>query len=317
MHANARGTEARRSTLRVVEQEEAEQEDEVVEEGVIRREDDPDLERGDDREAHEPRPGPEPRKPDDAELDDEREHHREGVEPMRKVLRVPADPRRERAVLVVVIHRREAGPLRVTAQNLDDARLEVDPKPLPPQQKERRTRRRGGLAEPRTEPSRREEERQERRLEEHAVGLVHRELLADRDEGEESDPRDRDRPAGPDIDDEEERRREPEDDERRERAVARAEPEKRRREPQALDGPRLGLELAKVVVRGKDSARADQSVNLVGERNERGEEDPAERAKEEPARPETRGPPHEETLERRRLRELEGRRRIHRGHARW
>ena len=58
------------------------------------------------------------------------------MKPVRQVLCIPADPGRQRSVLVVLIHRREVAPLGVSAQKLHRARLEVDAEPFPLEQEQ-------------------------------------------------------------------------------------------------------------------------------------------------------------------------------------
>ncbi len=53
------------------------------------------------------------------------------MKPVRQVLDVPADPRWQRAVLVVLIHRREIAPFNIAAQQFHNAGLKVDAEPLP------------------------------------------------------------------------------------------------------------------------------------------------------------------------------------------
>src|SRR4051794_22214836 len=91
---------------------------------------------------------------------------------MRPLLHVPADPRRQRTILVVLVHRRQVAPLLLAAEELHQARLEVDPEPLPLQHEDGRARRRLIETELRTDAARREKDRQQRGLEEHAVRLI-------------------------------------------------------------------------------------------------------------------------------------------------
>jgi len=118
----------------VVQQEEAEDEHQVVEEGIVGREDDADLEHGADSKAGEAEWPRQPGEPDEDELQDEREERGGGVEAVRELVDVPADPGGQRTGFVVVVHRGQMPPLLVAAHQLDQARFEIDPEPLPAQQ---------------------------------------------------------------------------------------------------------------------------------------------------------------------------------------
>src|ERR1041385_4314245 len=59
-----------------------------------------------------------------------------GVEPVGKLLYVPANPRGERAVLVVVIHGRQMPPGIVPAGKLYNAGFKIDAEPFPPKKKQ-------------------------------------------------------------------------------------------------------------------------------------------------------------------------------------
>ncbi len=58
------------------------------------------------------------------------------VEPVRQVLNVPTDPGGQGTVLVVLIHRGQVAPFGVAAEQLHQARFEVDAEPLPLQQEQ-------------------------------------------------------------------------------------------------------------------------------------------------------------------------------------
>ena len=128
-----------------------------------------------------------------------------GMEPVRQMLHVPADPGRQRPVLVVLVHGGEVAPLR-------DRRWPASP---------RRTRSRCGTtpiaagtgwrgrrmiaAEAWTKSRRREEQRDESRLQQHAVRLVAGEILRSGNEGEKADEADEQHAARPDIGDQQQR----------------------------------------------------------------------------------------------------------------
>ncbi len=58
------------------------------------------------------------------------------MEPVRQVLDVPADPGGQGTVLVVLVHRRQMAPFLVAAEQLHQARFEVNAEPLPLQQEQ-------------------------------------------------------------------------------------------------------------------------------------------------------------------------------------
>src|SRR5215472_4181021 len=120
--------------VHVVEKKEAESEDEVIEECVVGGEDDDDFPRRDDEKQDEAHPAREEEHEDEEKFHRQREDHGGGVEPVGEMLNVPTDPGGERAVLVVLVHCGEVAPLRIAAQLLHQARLEVDAEPLPAEQ---------------------------------------------------------------------------------------------------------------------------------------------------------------------------------------
>ncbi len=105
------------------------------------------------------------------------EEDRGGVKSVREVLHVPANPARQRAILIVVVHGGEIAPGSVAAGELHHAGFEIDAKPFPEQQKKAGARGRMPAAQARTESGRGEEKRDESCLEQHAVGLIAREIL--------------------------------------------------------------------------------------------------------------------------------------------
>ena len=115
----------------VIEQQYAERKNEVVQERVVRRDDDADFPRGDDEEAEKADSARKKEHENESEFQHERAPGRGDVKPMWKMLDVPADPGGKRPVLVVLVHRGEAAPLRVAAKQLDDAGFEVNSEPLP------------------------------------------------------------------------------------------------------------------------------------------------------------------------------------------
>ena len=154
---------------------------------------------------------------------------------MRHLLDVPSEPRRQRTVLVVVVHRREIPPRWIAAEDLYQAGLEVDPEPLPAQHEEAEARRRIARAESRPKAAWRAEVGQETRLQEHPVRLVGRENLQRSDTGEKQQRADRDRQSRPDIEHEKSGSGDPSDDDEAQHRVGRVDPEDGWRVPEALD----------------------------------------------------------------------------------
>src|SRR5439155_14831573 len=109
-------------------------EHQIVEKRVVRCGDHADLPRRDNAEAHNA-PGTW-QKPDpyDDELERESAECGGGVKPMREMLDVPTNPRWQRAILVILVHRGEIPPLRIAAGKFDHAGFEVNAKPLPQQE---------------------------------------------------------------------------------------------------------------------------------------------------------------------------------------
>src|SRR5262245_14481126 len=100
------------------------------------------------------------------------------MKPVRKMLHIPSDPRGQRPVLVVLIHGSEVAPLRIAAQQLDRARLKIDAKPLPQQQKQTNPRWRTVTSQPRPQPARRKKQTDESGFEQHAIRLVAGKILS-------------------------------------------------------------------------------------------------------------------------------------------
>src|SRR5215467_11436334 len=99
------------------------------------------------------------------------------MKPVRKVLSVPANPGRQGAVLVVLVHGGEMPPLRIAAQQFDGARLEINPKPLPLQQEQAGARGWNGRAHPWTKSRRRKEQGNESSFQQHPVRLISGKIL--------------------------------------------------------------------------------------------------------------------------------------------
>ena len=156
----------------VIEQQDAEREHEVIQEGVVGGEDDAEFPRRDDEEADEAHAARKKEHEDEAEFQHQRARRSGGVKPMWQMLDVPADPGGQRAVLVVLVHRGEVAPLRIAAEQLDHAGFEVDAEPLPLQEEQAGARRRMVSSPAGPDAARREEECDEAGFEQHAVGLI-------------------------------------------------------------------------------------------------------------------------------------------------
>lgn len=254
-----RGRERRRR------RENSEREHEVIEKAVVRRRDDRDLKRRENSERRESEISVSKHAEHEHELDRERRACREDVEPVRELVRPPADPRRERTVLVVVIHRGEIAPARIAARDLRDARLEVDTEALPQEDEAHGARRRLRLAPAGSQPARREDERGGGRFDEHPFGLVRREILRSGHERDETNSADDDARARRDVRDEERRRREPDRRERDEPVIVRRDPQERR------DRRPLPAIRVRQLPHRQDSLIADEAEDLERERIEDGE----------------------------------------------
>ena len=120
----------------VVEQQDAERQDEVVEKCVVGGEDDGNFEWRDDAKAQDAETPGKKEQPDEDELGGESVEDGGGVKPVRQLLDLPANPGGERAVLVIVVHGGELAPGNVAAGDFGDAGFEIDAKPFPLKKKE-------------------------------------------------------------------------------------------------------------------------------------------------------------------------------------
>ena len=267
----------------VVEEEEAEGEDEVVEEGVVGGEDDADFPGRDDAEADEADTAGEEKHPDDGEFHDEGAAGGADLEPVGQMLDVPADEGGQGTVLVVLVHRGEVTPLGIAGEQLDDAGFEIDAEPLPLQEEECGARRRGVDAPAGPESARREEEGEEAGFKEHAVGLVAGEVAGGRDEGQEADEAEEEAEAWPDVEEGEDGGNEAGPDDDHHRVGAGGIPEEGGRVPETQHAGRLALNGGEEVGGGQDAVWADEAFDLKDEREERGEVDAGKSAEEDPA----------------------------------
>src|SRR5580658_3313430 len=117
------------------------------------------------------------------------------------MLGVPADPSRERSILVILVHRREIAPLEIAARDFRNAGFEVDAEPLPQQEIKRRAHRRPGLSKPGPESTGREKEREETCLEQHSIRLIPREFSRGANKRKKTEKADDEHPARPNIED--------------------------------------------------------------------------------------------------------------------
>ncbi len=198
------------------------------------------------------------------------------------MLRVPADPRGQRAVLVVLVHRGEVAPGRVAARQLHHARLEVDAEPLPQQQQDRRPRWRPPRSPPRQQPRRSQKEREKPRLQQHPIGLVAGEILRRADKRKEAREADHQHRARPHIRDQKHRRNQPHPAHRHQHVVAARKPQQRRRVPET-QRPHAAR-IVQILARRQNPLRADQSLDLKQQRKERRKVDQPQRAQKQPAR---------------------------------
>src|SRR5580700_9579863 len=97
------------------------------------------------------------------------------------MLDVPSNPSRQRAILVILVHRREIAPLDIAARDFCYAGFEVDTKPFPKQQIKSRASGKPRLSKPGTESTWREEKREEAGLKQHPIGLVTGEFASSAD----------------------------------------------------------------------------------------------------------------------------------------
>ena len=114
------------SEVGVVEQQNAQSQNQIIEEGVVAGDDDPNLQRENDPKQRDAEGARQQRHPNQDQLEAQREGRGAGVKPMREMLRVPGDPGGQRAILVIVVHGGEIAPFRIAAGDFGYARLEVD-----------------------------------------------------------------------------------------------------------------------------------------------------------------------------------------------
>ncbi len=187
----------------IVEEKDGEGEDEIVEEGVVGAENHANLPDCDDEEANDANATREEQHPDQEKLKSESAKRGGSVEPGREMLEIPADPSRERTVLVILVHGGEMAPLGIATGDFGNAGLKVDAEPFPEKKKDSGVNGRTVRSEAGTKSGRGQEKRDEAGFEKHTVGLVAGELGRGTDEGEKADEAEEEHGAREDVDGEE------------------------------------------------------------------------------------------------------------------
>ena len=139
----------------VIEKQNSQRQHQVIQERVVCRQNHANLPRRDDEKANQAHAPREKHHQHESEFHRQRSGRRSHLEPMRKMLHIPADPRGQRTILVVLVHGRQVAPFRVSARQLHHARFEVDAEPLPLQQEPACTQRRMVRAPSRQQAGRR------------------------------------------------------------------------------------------------------------------------------------------------------------------
>src|SRR5579885_1915043 len=265
--------------ITIVKKQEAQRKHKIIQERIVRRQNDSNLKRRQDQEADQAAAAGKNKQPAEAEFCDEGEKRQKRLKRVRQLLRVPADPGGQRAVLVILVHRRQMAPLGIVAGQLGDAGFKVNSKPLPLEQEQAGRRCRTGFPQPGAKSRRREEQREESRSQQHAVGLIIRKIARGGDEGEKSDQRNGGGRTRPDVQKERHGRNQPGPDQHVKRKRSASQPEQRGRNPVSKD-PHLTRDVGKIIARGKNSVGTHQAVNLKCQRVKRRKEDHSKRAQE-------------------------------------
>src|SRR5207249_4445480 len=127
---------------RVVEQQKAQPESQQVEESVVSRYADQDLQQSDQSSSANPQASRRKDQKRHNQLDREHEDGRELLKPVRQLVHVPGRRGRQRLGVIVVLERGQVAPRRVPAQKLDRAGQEHQPEQEPAQQPQHGGRRR-------------------------------------------------------------------------------------------------------------------------------------------------------------------------------
>src|SRR5262249_55103073 len=181
------------------------------------------------------------------------------------------------------VHGGKVAPGGIAAKVFGDSRLEVDGKPEQLQQEQGSAGGRLAFAESRPQASRRKEKAEEAGGEQHAIGLVAREILGRSDERQKEKKTDGQHRARPAIQNQQERADHAEPTERGERMRTAAKPEQGWRIPEAHRSRHdLGYFL-EVGARRQQAIRTQQPANLKYERIEGGKVDRAHSPQKQPA----------------------------------
>src|SRR5580692_8749400 len=160
----------------VVQQQHSEQQHQIVQKRIICRRNNRNLERRHNKKARNAKSPRQKQHPHDQQFRNQREDRRRSVKPVRQVLHVPSDPRRQRPILVVIVHRGKLSPRDVAAPDFRHARLKINPEPFPLQQEKARARWGIVRSQPRPQARRREKQRHKSRLQQHAIRLISRKI---------------------------------------------------------------------------------------------------------------------------------------------
>ncbi len=160
------------SNTAVVQQQKSQRQHQVIQKRVVGRDNYADLPRCDNAKANEPRSPRQKHHPDHGQLHAQRACHCGRMKPVRQMLDIPPDPRGQRPVLVVLIHRRKIAPFRIAAEQFHQSGFKVDAEPLPLQQKEAGARGWAGQPPAGQHAAGRKEQRQKPGFKQHAVRLI-------------------------------------------------------------------------------------------------------------------------------------------------
>src|SRR6185437_3553617 len=206
------------------------------------------------------------------------------MEPVRKLLYVPANPCGQGAVLIVVIHGSEVTPRVVATGKLHNAVFKVDAEPFPLKKKQAETRRGRRVTQAGPQAGWRKKERDETGFHEHAIRLEAGEILRGGDERQKTNQAYRQRQAWPEIKNNYDRSYQSNPCDQQQGTIAGAEPEQSWRKPEALQPRIIICNVAQIARRRQDAVGADHALELEEERVERGKIDNAQAAEKDPAR---------------------------------
>src|SRR5438445_13745848 len=117
----------------VIQEQKTKHQNKIIQKRVIGRQDDRNLPHRHGEKTNNSPASRQEKHPHQNQLQRERAECRRRVKPMWKVLDVPPKPRRQRTILVILIHRREVSPFGIATCNLCDPRFKVNPEPFPEQ----------------------------------------------------------------------------------------------------------------------------------------------------------------------------------------